>query len=71
MAYCPLCRGNGFTFMSYRGGWGAAPCGCLPFEVRHKFEDNPQDRVAILRQYAVTEDAIAIVNAPPVKAEPL
>jgi hypothetical protein len=70
MPTCPWCRGNGFTFMSHRGGWGAAPCGCLPLEVRRRFEENIPERVAILRQYAVTEDAIAIVNAPTVKAEP-
>lgn len=68
MSVCIMCSGNKFTFSEYRGGYGAAACGCCEPQIRREFEENPSERASIIRRYAITEEAIKIANALPVSA---
>lgn len=58
---CEMCNGDRFTFS---GEFGAAACAwCCELEIRKRFEGNIPERANIIREYAVTEYAIAWADA--------
>jgi hypothetical protein len=60
MRICEWCNGNKFILS---GEFGASACACCELVIRKRFEGNIPERANIIREYAVTDEAIAWADA--------